>query len=121
MYEAADPKYYTLEREASQRRQEAEASYEAIVQHEKAATTLSKDSLKSEGSFGSMTSSYDDVLAVFRNSLQFKSPPTSEEDIYSTLKNKIYVHLHRKNIKTEIQIGIGFVLCTSIHCWFFEW
>ena len=106
-YEAAGPKYHILERESEQSIEEAEASYEAILQRECAATSRPTDIMVVESSSGSMTSSYDNVLAVFRNSVRYRSPPNHEEEIYSTLKQNTYVHLDRKSISTKQQIGSG--------------
>ena len=47
------------------------------------------------------------VIAGVRNSVPYQSPPNSEEEIYSTLKHKIYVHLDRTSIHKDRQIGVG--------------
>ena len=47
------------------------------------------------------------VIAAVRNRVPYQSPPNDENEIYSTLKNKIYVHLDRKSIDFDQQIGVG--------------
>ena len=47
------------------------------------------------------------VIAAVRNGVPYQSPPNDENEIYSTLKHKTYVHLDRKSIDIDQQIGVG--------------
>ena len=104
-YSMAGPSYFTLERDAPPAEQQTEDRYEAITQLKGAMKVAlpKRDVPSGRDTAGNI---YDDVVAV-RNTVPYQSPPNGEKDIYSTLKHKIYVHLDRKSVYIDQQIGVG--------------
>lgn len=117
-YAQAGPQYFTLERDSYLERrdgsrltsQTSEERYEAVprlygMDTLGSGTTWSGSTGRSHKSEFSQT--YDDVVANGRNTLPYQAPPSSEKDVYATMKRSIYVHLQRSSLFLQEQIGQG--------------
>ena len=104
-YSMAGPSYFTLQRDTPPSELQTEDRYEAIPQLRGAMkVSLPKQNVPPRSD--TAANIYDDVVAV-RNTVPYQSPPNGEKEIYSSLKHKIYVHLDRKNVLIDKQIGVG--------------
>ena len=127
MYDIAGPRCFSLEKDKEQHQEEPEAGYtmagpssfspaapviqytedmyEALLPSQGATKTSSPERDVQSGS-DTAGHIYSQVVKV-RNTIPYQSPPNGEKEIYSTLKHKIYVHLDRKSVHLDQQIGVG--------------
>ena len=82
-----------------------EDRYEAVSRSPGATKTTLQERDVQSGS--DMAAPVYGVVLAKRNRVPYQSPPNGEKGIYSALKHKIYVHLDRKKIHIDHQIGVG--------------
>ena len=103
MYDTAGPRYFYLEKDEERPEEKPEARY---VMTGLGATKTSSPQRDVQPGSDTAAHIYSQVVKA-RNTIPYQSPPNGEKEIYSTLKRKIYVHLDRKSVHLDQQIGIG--------------